>query len=72
MKKVTHGVYYIGTTRWVSNCTIDHDVFRHNKCVIPAGTKHVDIAYRCASWTFINKDGKVQRGNLYKVNGKIY
>ena len=70
MKK--HRVYYVGTTRWVANCTVDHDIYRRHKCVIPAGTKHVDIAYRCAPWTFVNEAGEIQRGNLYKVNNVIY
>lgn len=65
-------VYHVGTTRWVHVGTINYDVWRHGKIVIPAGTRGVDIAYRCASWTFENEDGNIQRGNLYKVRGKVY
>lgn len=65
-------VYHVGTTRWVHVGTIQYDVCRHGKVVIPAGTRGVAIAYRCAPWTFENENGEIQRGNLYKVRGRVY
>jgi len=58
------------------NCEkpLEYDVLNHKsgKVLIPVGTIGVKIAYRQAPWTFINDRGKVQRGNVYKFNGKLY
>ena len=58
--------------KFVKINNIAYDVIRKNKIVIPAGARNVEIAYRSASWTFINKKGEVQRGNVYKYKNKIY
>lgn len=52
--------------------TLKHDVFKRGKVVIPAGSKNVEVAYRAANWTFKTEDGTIQRGNVYRYNGKIY
>ena len=58
--------------KWTNIKTLGHDVVRNKKVVIKAGTKNVKVAFRSAQWTFINKDGQEQRGNLYKYRGRIY
>ena len=58
--------------KWTKIKSLDYDVKHDNKIVIKAGSKNVQIAYRSAPWTFVNEDGQVQRGNLYKYRGKVY
>lgn len=58
--------------KFVKIKTLNHDIIRGGRIVIPAGSRNVEIAYRSACWTFINNDGEVQRGNVYRYKNKTY
>lgn len=58
--------------KFVTIKTLNHDIIRGGRVVIPAGSRNVEIAYRSACWTFINDKGEVQRGNVYRHKNKTY
>ena len=49
------------------------DVRCKTKTVIPAGTKHVKIAFEQSRQTYVDSFGKVRRMNVYMTpDGQIY
>ena len=51
--------------------TLAFPVYDGKKCVIPKGTPNVEIAFHQSTKTY-KKDGKLEKQNVYRWNGKIY
>lgn len=47
-----------------------HDV--HGRVILPAGTRDVDVKFRCGAFMYKDQDGNDVRVNKYRHAGAIY